>query len=149
MWGFIYKTGMYAATASYDSTIRIWDVKSGECVQTLEGPDSDIEWITWHKNANVLLAGSRDATVWMWLASSGKFMQIFAGHEDEVTCGMFTANGKSIITGSLDRTVRVWNPKDGTCKHQFQGYKFHDAGIISMDVHPSKPIVATGIKVKF
>ncbi len=136
--------GAYAATASYDSTIKIWNARTGACVQTLEGPDGDVEWITWHKNADVLLAGSKDGTVWMWLAPAGKFMQVFAGHEDEVTCGMFAANGKSVITASLDRTCRVWNPKDGKCRHQFLGYQFHKDGIVSMDVHHSKPLVATG-----
>jgi len=119
-------------------------VKTGECIQTLEGPEGDVEWVAWHKNADVLLAGSKDATVWMWLAPSGKFMQVFAGHEDEVTCGTFTGNGKSVVTASLDRTCRVWNPKDGTCRHQFQGYKWHEAGIVCMDVHPTKPLVVTG-----
>ena len=70
--------------------------------------------------------------------------QVFAGHEDEVTCGMFTSNGRSVVTGSLDGTCRVWNPKDGTCRHQFQGYQWHETGIISMDVHPTQPLVATG-----
>ena len=102
------------ATASYDSTIKIWHTQTGKCLQTLEGPDGDVEWIAWHKNADVLLAGSKDATVWMWLAPAAKFMQVFAGHEDEVTCGMFTSNGKSLVTASLDGTCRVWNPKDGT-----------------------------------
>ena len=57
---------------------------------------------------------------------------------------MFTSNGKSVVTASLDRTCRIWNPKDGTCRHNFQGYRFHESGIISMDVHHDKPLVATG-----
>ena len=64
------------ATASYDSTIKVWLVEDGQCVQTLEGPDGDVEWIAWHKKSDVLLAGSKDGTVWMWLAPTGTFMQV-------------------------------------------------------------------------
>jgi WD40 repeat protein len=64
------------ATASLDSTVRVWRVVDGSCVQTLEGPGDGVEWVTWHPKGDVVLAGSEDFTLWMWLAQSGNCMQV-------------------------------------------------------------------------
>lgn len=136
--------GRPAAQLTRHFNAQIWSVPSGELVQTLEGPSDDLEWIQWHTKGNVLIAGSKDATMWMWLASTGKCMNVFAGHEASVTCGSFTGNGKAILTGSEDGSVRLWSPKDGRCAHVFGGKQGHGAPVVSMDVHPSMPLVLTG-----
>jgi WD40 repeat protein len=68
--------GGLLATASLDSTVRVWRVSDGSCVQTLEGPGDGVEWVTWHPKGDVVLAGSEDFTLWMWLAQSGNCMQV-------------------------------------------------------------------------
>lgn len=68
--------GSLLATASLDSTVRVWRVSDGACVQTLEGPGDGVEWLTWHPKGDVVLAGSEDFTLWMWLAQSGNCMQV-------------------------------------------------------------------------
>lgn len=69
-------TGSLLATASLDSTVRVWRVSDGHCLQTLEGPGDGVEWLQWHPKGDVLLAGSEDFTMWMWLAQSGQCMQV-------------------------------------------------------------------------
>lgn len=71
--------GDLLATASLDSSVRVWRVPDGQCVQTLEGPGDGVEWLTWHPKGDVLLAGSEDFTMWMWLAQSGQCMQVLQG----------------------------------------------------------------------
>lgn len=68
--------GTLLATASLDSSVRIWRVSDGTCVQTLEGPGDGVEWLQWHPKGDVVLAGSEDFTMWMWLAQSGQCMQV-------------------------------------------------------------------------
>lgn len=55
--------------------VRIWDVASGTCLHTLEGPAQGIEWLCWHPQGNIVIAGSEDFTTWMWNAQNGAFMQ--------------------------------------------------------------------------
>jgi ribosome assembly protein SQT1 len=85
--------GTLAFTGSYDGTIRIYNVGSGEMIQVLEGPE-DVEWASWHPKGNAIVAGSKDGTVWLWLAHEGRCLQVFAGHEGGVTCGGITSDGK-------------------------------------------------------
>lgn len=54
----------------------MWEVATGRCTQTLDGPAEAIEWLQWHPKGNVILAGSADFTAWMWLAQTGACMQV-------------------------------------------------------------------------
>ena len=56
--GFNYD-GTMALTGSYDGTIRIWSVDTGELKLVLEGPE-DIEFAEWHSKGNAIMAGSKD-----------------------------------------------------------------------------------------
>lgn len=134
--------GAYAATASYDGTVRIWNSGDGSLVQHLEGPSKEIEWILWHPKGHAILAGSNDTMAWMWWAPSGKVMQIFAGHAAGVTCGCWGLGGKVVVTGSEDHGVIVWNPRAGTPQHHIR--EVHESSIISICSHPESPIVVTG-----
>jgi WD40 repeat protein len=68
--------GSLLATGSLDSSVKVWRVADGSCVQTLEGPGDGIDWVAWHPKGDILLAGSEDFTMWMWLAQTGNCMQV-------------------------------------------------------------------------
>ncbi len=58
-----------------------------------------MQWIEWHPQGNVILAGSKDSSCWMWNGDNGAFMRSFYGHTDGVTCGGFSPDG--VINDSL------------------------------------------------
>jgi uncharacterized protein (DUF952 family) len=109
--------GTLVATGALDGSVMIWNVDDGSLVHALEGPEEDINWISWHPKGNVILAGSSDMLIWMWMATTGDCMQVFSGHSAPVTCGKFAPNGKLIVTASADGTAKVWNPKNGKCRY--------------------------------
>ena len=143
-------TGAFAATGSYDGTVKLWDATTGNLARTLDGP-GDVEWLKWHPKGDVVLCGSGDGTCWMWLATSGGCMRVFAGHDGAVLCGAFTCDGKQIVTGSADGSVRVWAPKKGICKHAFLprpdgppraaggDLAMCQGAVTALDVHPVDP----------
>ncbi|KAL2193352.1 WD domain-containing protein, partial [Corynascus similis CBS 632.67] len=51
------------ASASWDSTVKIWDPATGQCVSTLEGHSSPVESVAWSYDAARLASASRDSTV--------------------------------------------------------------------------------------
>lgn len=68
--------GSLLATGSLDSSVKVWSVADGGCMQTLEGPGDGVDWVAWHPKGDILLAGSEDFTMWMWLAQTGACMQV-------------------------------------------------------------------------
>jgi WD40 repeat protein len=73
--------------------VKIWEVATGRCLRTLEGPDEGITWLQWHPRGAVLVAGSEDFTAWMWNTDSGQCMQVAAGvihpaKADIATCAL-------------------------------------------------------------
>lgn len=65
----------------------LWSCFSNNCL------DVNFQWLEWHNEANVLLAGTADGNVWMWKIPSSD-CKTFQGHGCRSTCGMFMKDGK-------------------------------------------------------
>ncbi|KAL5372064.1 hypothetical protein DPSP01_013774 [Paraphaeosphaeria sporulosa] len=68
------------ASASWDSTVKIWDASSGACLQTLEGHGSGVTSVAFSPDSARLASASYDSTVKIWDASSGACLQTLEGH---------------------------------------------------------------------
>ncbi|EMD59114.1 hypothetical protein COCSADRAFT_165333 [Bipolaris sorokiniana ND90Pr] len=63
------------ASASEDSTVKVWDTSSGACLQTLEGYRSWVSSVAFLHDSTRLALASDDRTVKVWDASSGACLQ--------------------------------------------------------------------------
>jgi WD40 repeat protein len=92
-----------------DSTLRLWDVASKECIFTILGhAGNSIKCVAWSLDGSKLVTGSSDHTARVWDASSGECQAILYGHTDKVLCASFSRSGK-LATGSGDGTTRLWD----------------------------------------
>ena len=96
------------ATGSYDSTIRIWDIDTGECIQTLRGHTLGIRALQFDDNK--LISGSLDKTLKVWNWRTGECISTYQGHTEGVVALNF--EGNILASGSVDRTVKIWNFED-------------------------------------
>jgi WD40 repeat protein len=56
------------ASASYDHTIRVWDVARGEMIAILEGHTNRINSVHFSPADSILASGSDDQTIRLWRA---------------------------------------------------------------------------------
>ena len=102
-------TGSRIVSGSEDTTVRVWDVATGACVQTLEGHSGDVNSVSFDVTGSRILSGSEDKTVRVWDVATGACVQTLEGHSSWVTSVSFDGTGSRIVSGSDDKTVRVWD----------------------------------------
>jgi WD40 repeat protein len=112
--------GSKLATASYDNTARIWDVKTGAELQRLKH-DGSVSSVAFSPNGHELAMGSGDGTAHIWDMITGEELQRLKLN-GSVWSIAFSPDGLKVATGSDDQTARIWDVQSGAelqrCKHE-------------------------------
>ena len=53
-------------TGSSDSTVKLWDVDTGKCEQTLEGHKDEIFSCAFNYDGDIIITASKDNTCNIW-----------------------------------------------------------------------------------
>ena len=92
-------------TGSYDATIKIWDIKTGQELRTLRGHALGVRALQFDQRK--LISGSIDRSLKVWNWRTGECMSTYTGHNAGVICLHFDAS--ILASGSMDATIKVWN----------------------------------------
>jgi len=102
-------SGKSAVSASWDWTIRVWDVETGrETRPPLEGHKGRIRALALSPKGDWLVTGGFDQTVRLWNLAGKKAPPPMGDHRGEVTAVAIGAKG-SIASGGADGTVQLWD----------------------------------------
>lgn len=107
-------------SGSYDSTARVWDLRTGECIFVLIGHTDRIYSCVYDVERNVCYTASVDNTVRIWDLTTGKTKHILEGHQ--ILVGLITSSPNALISAAADSTVRIWDPDTGMPKHVLRGH---------------------------
>jgi WD40 repeat protein len=117
------------ALACDDSMVRIFDLVTGECVQTLAGHTKRVSVLA-VLSGGKLASGSWDGMVRVW--DKDAHSSALVGHTDWVYALAVLPDGK-LASGSADSMVRVWDPATGECLITLAG---HTEGVFALAVLP-------------
>ena len=129
----------YFASGSYDTTIRIWNPNTGECIKTFQGHSGPVNCLALLPDGR-LISGSDDNTIRIWDPNTGECIKTLKGHCGHVVCLTLLPDGK-LISGSNDQTIRIWDIKTDECTTTTNNDKFsfvtclallHDSRIIAV-----------------
>lgn len=118
----------YLMTGSYDNTVKIWKVETGECLRTLTGHTKPIRSLVF--DSQKLITGGLDSTIKVWNYHTGECISTYRGHDAAVVSVNFLK--KTIVSGSADHTVKVWHVDSRTC-YTLRG---HTDWVNSVKIHP-------------
>ncbi|GAX43040.1 WD-40 repeat protein [Tolypothrix sp. NIES-4075] len=101
--------GKTLASASDDSTIKLWNVDTGKEITTLHGHTQPIRSITFSPDGKTLASASVDSTIKLWNLDTKKVITTFNGHTQPVNSITFSSDGKTLASASADKTIKLWN----------------------------------------
>jgi WD40 repeat protein len=110
------EAGMIASCAA-DATIKLWNVATGHCVQTLYGHTSWIYSVAWSPDGQKLASGSslNDLTARIWDPLTGECLQVLMGHQSWIWWVKWSPDGKMLVTAADDKMIKLWDVEAGEC----------------------------------
>jgi WD40 repeat protein len=67
--------GLQLASSSADGTIKLWNVQTGECLQTLQGHCHVVWSVAWSPDGQTLASSSSDETIRVWDVVTGECLK--------------------------------------------------------------------------
>lgn len=104
--------GQTIVSGSYDATIKIWSLRTGELQNTLKGHNNRITCVAISTDGQIIASGSYDQTIKLWSLSTGKFLQSLEDRPDRVRDIAFSPNGQ-ILLSIGDWEIKLWAVKTG------------------------------------
>ena len=99
-------------SGSWDKTIKIWDINTGECLKTLEGHTDNVNSV--FVKDNLIISSSNDKTIKIWDINTGDCINTLKGHTSAVYSAVSVLDNL-IISSSEDKTIRIWDINTGDC----------------------------------
>jgi WD40 repeat protein len=102
------------ASSSYDTHIRLWDVRQKSSYALLKHHSKQINWLDISPDGCFLLSSSEDCTTKFWdLRATEKVLSTYAEHSGPVLKAMFNPEDCLFASCSTDRTVKYFNCDEG------------------------------------
>lgn len=102
--------GAYALSASWDKTLRLWELATGVTTRRFVGHNNDVLSVSFSADNRQIVSGSRDRTIKLWnTLGDCKFTITEKGHTEWVSCVRFSPNPQNpvIVSAGWDKLVKV------------------------------------------
>jgi len=99
--------GKQLASSSWDKTIKIWDLRTGRLLYTLEGHTARVVAVAFSANGKIASA-SVDKCINIWSLQTGELLRKLSAHSDWVLSVAFSRTGDTLVSSSKDKTIKIW-----------------------------------------
>ncbi|GAU67845.1 putative WD-40 repeat protein [Streptomyces sp. NBRC 110611] len=144
--------GRVLATASYDRTVRLWDVADPTRPRPLGTPlTGHTSWVStavFSPDGQTLASASDDGTIRLWDVRDPRHPRPLGapltGHEGAVYLLAFSPDGETLASAGDDHTVRLWDVADPRRPAARDTLTGHTAAVRSVAFSPDGRTVAAG-----
>jgi WD40 repeat protein len=91
--------GLSLVSASYDRTVRVWDLATGKERRTLRGHLAGVTSVAFHPSGRYLASASSDGTLRLWSTATGACLAVLLSLPEGWAA--FTPDGRYKIGGDL------------------------------------------------
>jgi WD40 repeat protein/energy-coupling factor transporter ATP-binding protein EcfA2 len=132
------RDGHTLATASVDSTAKLWDVSDSRhpsLLATLTGHTRTVASVAFSPDGHTLATASVDSTAKLWDVSDSRHPSLLAtltGHINWVDSVIFSPDGRTLATASTDGTAKLWDVSDSRYPGLLATVTGHTSGLFSV-----------------
>ena len=139
--------GKRAVSASWDKTLKVWDLETGRALRTLEGHSAEVYGVAVTADGKRAVSASGDgrsgyssavpypppdgkrAELKVWDLETGRALHTLEGHSDGVYGVAVTPDGKRAVSASGDQTLKVWDLETGGALRTLEGHSDSVCGV--------------------
>jgi WD40 repeat protein len=110
---FMSPDGRWAVSASYDRTLKVWDLETGREVRTLTGHTDRVLGVAVSSDWKCVVSTSADKTLKVWDLETGRELHTLTGHSYYVYAVAVSSDGRRAVSASHDTTLKVWDLETG------------------------------------
>jgi WD40 repeat protein len=114
--------GKVLGSGSWDSTINLFNLWTGQVFCTFTGHSEPVWTVTFTQDSQMLASGSRDGTIKLWHINSASLLRTLTGHTEGVRSITISSDRKFLVSGSWDGSVKFWNLLNGKLLHSQVSY---------------------------
>jgi WD40 repeat protein len=119
--------GRFAITGSDDGTVRLWDMRTGECVHLLKGHSQSVSSADLTPDGRFAVSSASDGAVRYWDLTDGRCLLTFTprGPQGRISPQhvRITADGRHVLGTGRDGDVMVWNFPGGWPLRTLEGHQ--------------------------
>ena len=121
--------GKRAVSASWDKTLKVWDLETGRALRTLEGHGDHVlerGGDAGREAGGFRVCGPHAEGVG---PGDGPRAAHVEGHSGAVSGVAVTPDGKRAVSASSDKTLKVWDLETGRALRTLEGHSAHVSGV--------------------
>ncbi|KAI0835023.1 WD40 repeat-like protein [Hypoxylon sp. FL0890] len=123
-------------SGSYDNTVRVWRISTGETVHVLQGHSQKVYSVVLDVARNRCISGSMDSFVKIWDLETGSCLHTLEGHT--LLVGLLDLRDERLVSAAADSTLRIWDPESGRCQSTLTAH----TGAITCFQHDGRKVIS-------
>lgn len=123
-------------SGSYDATVRVWRISTGESLHVLHGHTQKVYSVVLDHKRNRCISGSMDSFVKIWDLETGACLYTLEGHT--LLVGLLDLRDERLVSAAADSTLRIWDPESGKCKNTLSAH----TGAITCFQHDGRKVIS-------
>lgn len=123
-------------SGSYDHSVRVWRISTGESLHVLHGHTQKVYSVVLDQDRNRCISGAMDSLVKIWDLATGACLYTLEGHN--LLVGILDLRDERLVSAAADSTLRIWDPENGRCKNVLSAH----TGAITCFQHDGRKVIS-------
>lgn len=133
--------GLSIASTSDDKSLKIWDLNSGQMIQSASSESQAVKFAVINPDGQILASGIGDNKIQIWHLPTEKMLHTLDTGASAVHQVAFTPDGETLVSANSDSTVKLWHPSSGKLVDTIRG---HAGAVLAVVASPDGKILASG-----